>query len=313
MNFLVLLLRILLFILLVIFMIILLVKNPSTINILIFCFSIIMLFIRYKFNKFLFEYFTNRFLRTIFSVGLVYDFIFTVTLLTIIIIALYFNSDDNSKKDATNELLLDKLVLKTNTGVNEKTIPVEKISKPESPIYSYAFSAYLNDAAMIKMSGQPERKYLFQRKDDKCPKTGLSFNYSDDTTENTNGRNIGLRMGNIVTSDGKNDFKTLYLDYATEESGITKFYTTQVITYFPTRTWMNIVITVDKDIINIYINGTKLTTQVYNKYLKTPSASTPIEFGNMDAHLANLYHSTSAVAPEPSFIERLSKVDEINV
>ena len=258
----------------------------------------------------MFEYFTNRFLRAIFSVGLVYEFIFTFILLTIITTAIFFNSNDDNDKDVTNELLLEKLGMNKNYNSDVKTILVEKIAKPQLPIYSYSFSVYLKDMAVI--SGYPERKYLFERKDDKCPTTNLTFDYKNDATKNTHGRNIGLRMGN-TNSGGKNDLSTLYLDYATEKSGITNFYTTPIVTEFPTKKWINIVLTVDKNIINLYVDGVKLTKQLQNINLKAPSATRPIEFGYMDAHLANLYHSTSVVTPTPSFIARLSKVDEINL
>lgn len=313
MNFMVLFLRITMFVLLATFVIILLVKKPSTVNITIFVIIVIVLIIKYKFNKFLYEFFTNKFLRVLFGVGVACEFIFTMLLIIVVVILIYFNSNNIIDEDVKKRLLLDKLDLIINEGLNSKSILVKEIQKSQSLIYSYAISVYLKEVEAIP--DFPEKKYLFFRNDDKNPKTKLATDNTDtatdntDTaTENTNGRNIGLRMGNT-----KNDLTTLYLDYATETSGVTKFYTTPIYNNFPIKKWTNILVTVDTNVINFFIDGIKLTKQVYIPNLKAPSASTPIEFGNMNAHLANLEHSTIAVTPTPSFIEQLSKVNEIVV
>lgn len=190
------------------------------------------------------------------------------------------------------------------------SIPANKIAKPDSPKYTYAFSFYLTNVPGV--TDNAADKYIFFRRDDVVP-SALNYDYVNSQTPNAHGRNIGLRFGN-TTSAGKNDFATLYLDYATKKTGtITEFYTRPVYSNFPTKTWIDIVISVDKNVINVHIDGKQITKQISNPHLKAPSSSKEIEFGFMDAHLANFYHLPDVIKPTQNLLEYLSKVDGIGV
>lgn len=207
-----------------------------------------------------------------------------------------------------------KNVLLSNAYLTPKpaSIDVKKIPTPDSNRYTYAISFYLKTAKTAVVA-DTEKTYIFFRKDDETL-NGYNFAYRNDQTPNAHGRNIGLRFGNTLTADGKNDFRTLYLDYAVQPPGSpTAFFTTLVYSNFPIMQWMDIVVTVDVDIVNIYIDGKMIAKQIPATYLKAPSATTPLEFGNMDAHLANLYHLPDTIKPTDSLFEYLSKVDGIDV
>lgn len=226
-----------------------------------------------------------------------------VFVITISVISFFFSAEIKLPEFGKN-LLLSNAYLTSNPT----PIDVKRITTPDSSRYTYAFSLYLKTAATAEVA-DTEKTYIFYRKDDAQP-SSMNYNYTDDKTPNSHGRNIGLRFGNTF-----NNFRTLYLDYAVKplESPTTAFYTTEVYSNFPNKQWMDIVISVDKNIINVYIDGKKITKQIYASNLKAPSILKPIEFGTMDAYLANFYHSPETIKPTQSLIEYLSKVDGIIV
>jgi len=181
----------------------------------------------------------------------------------------------------------------TNTLNTITTVSSDQIKQPEFYKYTYAFSVYSKGGGN---NLDYSSRYLFCRKDDACPSSPTLANH---------GRNIGLRLDTN---------QKLHLDYATTSDGNTTFKTVPVqTTIFPPNQWTKIVVTVDKTVINVYIDETIVTKQIGDKNLKQPSARTPIEFGNMPAHLANFSHSSSVIPPTPSFIQYLSKTDGIVV
>ena len=227
-----------------------------------------------------------------------------VFVIVISVISFFFSAEIKLPEFGKN-LLLSNADLTSNPA---KPIDVKKIVTPDSPKYTYAFSFYLKTAktAAVKVN-EMEKTYIFYRKDDAAP-SSMTYAYKDDKTPNTHGKNIGLRFGNT------NDFRTLYLDYAVKpDESSTAFYTTLVYSNFPIMQWMDIVISVDKNIINVYIDGKKITKQIYASNLKAPSISKSIDFGIMDARLANFYHLPDTIKPTQSLIEYLSKVDGISV
>ena len=211
------------------------------------------------------------------------------------------------------EFSLNLLKPNIDLSVSPESIPSIKIKKPDSPKYTYAFSVYLKDDVLTELD-DAKKKYLFCRMDN-YSNGFISHSYSVDPSRNTHGRNIGLRLGNNQNQYGSNvnDFATLYLDYATEVSSNTTFYTTPIYLDFPTKKWIDVVISVDKNLVNIYIDGKQLTKQVHVPNLKTPSASNPIEFGSMNAYLANFHHSPETIKPSRSLIDYLTKVDGIGM
>jgi hypothetical protein len=200
-----------------------------------------------------------------------------------------------------------------NLTTPQKQIDAIRIDQPDSQKYTFAFTVYLKNIS--ETVGQPEKTYLFYRKDDAHPVTPVvpTFTYTADPTDkykeftNRNGRNIGLRFGNISPDSSA----TLYLDYAKEIASNTTFHTAPILFDFPRWRWVDVVITVNIDVVNIYIDGKTITRQIRIPNLKAPSLTQPIEFGIMPAYLANLYHSTSVVPPTSSFIEYLANTDGI--
>ena len=186
-------------------------------------------------------------------------------------------------------ILLSELNLTNNSGNTITTIAHDKIKIPSSDKYTYSFSVYVKDAA--KDVSDASKKYLFYRKD----------------VAGANIKNIGLRLGKASATS---DFQTLYLDYATTNN---VSLTETITSNFPIDKWTEIHISVDKTIVNIYIDGIKLTKQFNIPNLKSPSATMLIEFGNMPAYLANFSHSPTVIEPTPSFIQYIGKTDSINI
>ena len=74
---------------------------------------------------------------------------------------------------------------------------------------------------------------------------------------------------------------------------------------FPIEKWTTITITVDNNVTNVFI-GTTLIKSIKIDNLSAPSSTSPIEFGNMPAHLANFSHSPSIIEPTPSYIQYIT-------
>ncbi len=239
-----------------------------------------------------------------------------IAFVTIVMLISYFSTTIKIEMPTFGAMGLLSSQLDLNTQTSPTQILADKMQQPDSQKYTFAFSVYLKNTSEI--TNYPEKKYLFYRKDDAYPSASQTYVYTADPTNkykefaNRNGRNIGLRMGN---NSVQNDLTTLYLDYATvnptSSSSITSFYTMPVHYNFPTAQWIDIVITVNIDIVNIYINGKTITKQIRIENLKAPSLTAPIEFGNMPAHLANFYNSITVDPPTSSFIEYLAKTDGI--
>lgn len=235
-----------------------------------------------------------------------------IVFLTIVILIGFFSSITFTDIKLPN---LGMLLLSPplNLTTPQKQIEAIKIDQPDSQKYTFAFTVYLKNIS--ETVGQPEKTTLFYRNDDEYPVAPVvpTFNYVADPTDkykeftNRNGRNIGLRFGNISPDSSA----TLYLDYAKEIASNTTFHTTPIYFDFPRWRWVNVVMTVNIDIVNIYIDGKTLTKQIRIENLKAPSLNKPIEFGIMPAYLANFYHSTGVVPPTSSFIEYLAKTDGI--
>lgn len=206
-----------------------------------------------------------------------------ITFIIVISVFSFLFSTENKLPEFGKNLLISDVHLFSNPA----PILANKIASPDSPKYTYAFSFYLKTAA-TNAATNAAKTYIFCRNDD-----------------NVHSKNIGLRFGNTA-----NDFRTLYLDYTIKPANS---FTTLVYSNFPIGQWTDIVISVDATIINVYIDGKNLTKQIYAPNLKAPSATTPIEFGNMDAYLANFYHSPDTIKPTQSLIDYLSKVDGIGV
>ena len=210
----------------------------------------------------------------------------------VLVITSYFYDDIFDKNNATfeNETFVKDLINLTNNISNQEfKINSDQIKKLDSNKYTYSFSVYVNTFA--KFPSEYNKKYLFYRKDDVLPTTG-------------HGTNFGLRLDNK---------RGLYLDYSQQVGVTTTFNTALIKSNFPANVSKKVVVTVDKTLVNIYIDGIILTKQIKINNLKQPSTSKPIEFGNMPAYLANFSYSNYVIPPTSSIIEDLSNTNSINI
>jgi hypothetical protein len=200
---------------------------------------------------------------------------------------------------------LDKLDLNNNTSSNAVTIPVAKIDKPGSDKYTYSFSVFMKDEELNNPTKYKNR-FLFYR-------------YADSSHE-IQKVNIGLRIGIPVAGE---DPDSLFLAYTTTENeptiidrqinGKIPIIDRQINGKIPIGRWTTVVITVNKTLVDVYIDGKLLSDSFKIDNLKSPSETEPIHFGNMPAYLANFSYTPYVVQPAPSIVDYLSKTDGIVV
>lgn len=208
--------------------------------------------------------------------------ILTILFFLIVAVTSFFYSSGSIYPDYGTNVLLQQFDLSNNVVPTVTTIPVSQIRKPSSPVYTYSFSTFVKEDS--KKVTDPNKKYLFYR-------NGISSSPN---------KNIGLRLGLDPS------YNYLYLDYTTT---ITTTQQTMLITdKFPIGMWTPITITVNKNVINVYIDGTTLTKSIKIDNLSAPSLKSEIEFGNMPAYLANFSHSPSIIEPTPSYIQYITSL-----
>lgn len=216
----------------------------------------------------------------------------------VLVIISYFYNDIFDKNNSTseNETFVKDLINLTNNNIKNQEFKInsDQIKKLDSNKYTYSFSVYVNTFA--KFPSKYKKQYLFYRKDD-------VFDAVMDSSSG-HGTNFGVRL------DKK---RRLFLDYSQQVGVTTTFNTALIKSNFPAKTLTKIVVTVDKTIVNIYIDGIILTKQFKINNLKQPSTSKPIEFGNMPAYLANFSYSNYVIPPTSSIIEYLSNTNSINI
>jgi hypothetical protein len=188
---------------------------------------------------------------------------------------------------------LDKLDLNNNNS-NAVTIPVAKIDKPGSDKYTYSFSVFMKDEELNNPTKYKNR-FLFYR-------------YAD-SSHKIQKVNIGLRIGIPVAGE---DPDSLFLAYTTTENEQT-IIDRQINGKIPIGRWTTVVITVNKTLVDVYIDGKLLSDSFKIDNLKSPSETEPIHFGNMPAYLANFSYTPHVVQPTPSIVDYLSKTDGIVV
>lgn len=210
--------------------------------------------------------------------------IVTILFFSIIAVTSFLYSSESIYPDYGINILLPQLDLDTNKEQTD-AIPVSQIKNPSSPDYTYSFSTYVKNAPDTDTVTYPNKKYLFYR-----------------NGSTTSLKNIGLRLDKILD---------LHLDYTTYTTTNNVKSTTQQeikitdTVKFPTNIWTTITITVYKDVINVYIGTTlKKSNKIDN--LSPPDSTSPIEFGNMPAYLANFSYSPSIIEPTPSYIQYMT-------
>ena len=140
----------------------------------------------------------------------------------------------------------DSLASKIDLQQKQPDIAVDKLSKPESAKYSFELWTYVygsNDASL-------QGKYFFSR-------------------DGTNGKNIGLKMGNNTPS--------LYLEYVNVVNDTKTKKDVLITDNFPLQTWQHVIVSVDNSYIDVYLNG-KLVKSIKDATIETPSPTSAINF-----------------------------------
>ena len=161
------------------------------------------------------------------------------------------------------------LTAKVDLGSLQTSITSDKISDPGSVRYSFESWVYV-----YQFDGTGG-KYLFSR------------------TGTTPGKNIGLRFDANTP--------TLNLEYIsispTNGSKVSK--TLVVYNNFPIQTWTHVIVSVDNNYIDVYMNG-KLVKSI-NESLEAPSTSSSIDYGTPKAYLAKFVRNTYPIDPQTAF------------
>ena len=159
------------------------------------------------------------------------------------------------------------LTAKVDLGTQQTAIPASDISDPGSVRYSFETWVYV---------------YQFDG-------TGGKYLFSRGSTSDISKKNIGLKFSDTTP--------TLNLEYAV--TGTDNYKNLVVSNNFPIQTWTHVIVSVDNNYIDVYMNG-KLVKSI-NVTLEAPSTSTPIEYGTPNAYLAKFVRNTYPIDPQTAF------------
>lgn len=169
---------------------------------------------------------------------------------------------------------------KTDLAVAQTPIPATALTSPESSTYSYSMWVYVYGPKEQLGNGN---KYIISRV---SPKQS-----SGSTTD----KNIGLLLDATSPS--------LKLEYtSTSTSGATQTTTLKkplITDNFPLQSWVHVIISVQDNYIDCYLNG-KLIKSI-NDNIDTPSGSTDLVYGQIPAHLAKFERTTKATDPQTAW------------
>lgn len=154
----------------------------------------------------------------------------------------------------------NKLASKLDLATSQAAIVSTDIAVPETKRYAYELWIFVY---------KPESKteYIFSRLGD-------------------HGKNIGLKL------DMANATLSVEYDRGSSQSQI-------VTTDFPYQAWTHIIVSVDNNYIDTYING-KLASSIKDS-VKSPSATSSIEFGKLNAYIAGFYRYTEPIDPQTAW------------
>jgi len=151
-------------------------------------------------------------------------------------------------------------------------ITADKLTKPDSAKYSYETWMYVYGPkeSAVADSGS----YIFLRN-------------SDGTTPTPS---IGLKLMKTTP--------TLQVDYtASAASNVAK---SLVITdNFPFQTWVHVIVSVDNNYMDVYMNG-KLIKSIKDNFA-TPSGSTPLVYGLSKTYLAKFTRNSTPTDPQTAW------------
>jgi len=163
------------------------------------------------------------------------------------------------------------LASRLDLATQQSAITSDNISKPDSTRYAYECWLFVYSPSPGTGSTTP---YIFSR-------TGSS------------NKNIGLKL-NLANA-------TLSLEYehnGTTTGSVEKVEQT-ITTNFPYQSWTHIIVSVDNQYIDTYING-KLASSIKDS-VKPPSSSSSIEFGTLNAYLAGFNRYTDPIDPQTAW------------
>lgn len=130
-----------------------------------------------------------------------------------------------------------------------------------------------------------------------------------------NGDYIVSRLADGESSGGKKNIgikldansPKLILEYAgTPSAGTGVEQKTVTITdNLPLQTWVHLIVSVDGQFVDVYING-KLVKSFQDKGIKAPSSSAGIEYGTPSCYLAKLTRYTKATDPQTAWEKYMS-------
>lgn len=169
--------------------------------------------------------------------------------------------------------IVDKIDLaKPNTPIAADTL-----KNAGSGVYSYSMWIYVYAAKESLRDANNPQNYFMKRA---AP--------GDNTKSN-----IGIRLGGNTPS--------LNVEYVASNTVKPILVTDD----FPLQTWVNLVVSVQNSYIDIYMNG-KLVKSVKDSAISSPSADTPIQFGQFGAYLVKFNHIDSATDPQTAWSNYLA-------
>ena len=162
----------------------------------------------------------------------------------------------------------NKLASKLDLATQQAAITSTDIAVPETKRYAYELWMFVYKPDAV--SGGSGTPYIFSR---------------EGTTSNS--KNIGLKL-DLQSA-------TLSVDY---DDG-TQPRSQTITTDFPYQAWTHIIVSVDNNYIDTYING-KLASSIKDS-VNAPKATSSIEFGRLNAYIAGFYRYTEPIDPQTAW------------
>jgi hypothetical protein len=164
---------------------------------------------------------------------------------------------------------------KVDLGGAQSPILASTLSNPGSVRYSYELWVYVYQ---FETGG----KYLFYR------------------TSKSGNKNIGLKLGNTEPSLNL-EYTTTAATAATATSPATTGTQKSLVisSNFPIQTWTQVIISVDNNYIDAYING-KLVKSIQDS-LEAPDINSSITYGVVKAYLAKFNRNTYPIDPQAAW------------
>lgn len=158
----------------------------------------------------------------------------------------------------------NKLASKLDLATQQAAITSTDIAVPETKRYAYELWIFVYKPDAVSGVSTP---YIFSR-------------------DGANGNNIGLKL-DLQSA-------TLSVEYDKGSS------TAQIVTTdFPYQAWTHIIVSVDNNYIDTYING-KLASSIKDS-VAAPNASSSIVFGQLNAYIAGFYRYTEPIDPQTAW------------